>query len=143
MCISVSPCLLKHILLDIIKKVCNHCFQLIEITLYLLTIVTTTEDTLAVLNISGSNLYTNRDSSHLLLRELPARSLVGIVNLNSDSCLTQSLLELIGLIKYSFLLLLDRNNHNLSRCNLRRQHETRVVTVNHDHGTDKTGCCTP
>ena len=44
MCISVSPCLLKHILLDIIKKVCNHCFQLIEITLYLLTIVTTTED---------------------------------------------------------------------------------------------------
>ena len=143
MCISVSPCLLKHILLDCIKKSCRNSFKFIEVTLYLLTIITTAEDALAVLNISGSNLNTNRDSSHLLFRELPARSLVGIIYLNPDSCLTQSLLELIGLIKYSLLLLLDGNNHNLSRCNLRRQHKTGIVTVNHDHGTDKSGCCTP
>ena len=136
MCISVSSCLLKHILLDRIKKSCRNSFKFIEVTLYLLTVVTTTKDAFAILNISGTDFYTKRDSSHLLFRELPARSLVGIIYLNSDSCLTQSLLELIGLIKYSLLLLLDGNYHNLGRCNLWWQHKTRIVTMNHDHGTD-------
>ena len=36
----------------------------------------------------------------------------------------------------TFLLLLDRNDHNLGRCDSRRQDQTIVVTVHHDDGTD-------
>ena len=43
----------------------------------------------------------------------------------------------------TFLLLLDRNDHNLGRCDSRRQFQTAIITMYHDDSADHTGCHTP
>ena len=37
-----------------------------------------------------------------------------------------------------FLLLLDRDHHHLCRCDRRRQHEPRIISVHHNDRTDET-----
>ena len=142
MCVSVGACLLQHILLDGFQKRGDQGLQLIQLHGLLLTVVTANHNRLSVCQIPGTNLDTHGDTAHFLLGELESGGLVRSVHLHADS-LGQLLLKRIRCLKNSFLLLLDRDDHHLSGRYLRRQNQTVVVTVYHDHRTDETGSHTP
>ena len=143
MSFSVSSCSLKHILLDSIKNFWNSVCKLIDRYSNLLSCITTNNNSLISLDISWSHLNSYRDTTHLLLRELPARILIWIINLNTKPCCLKSLSNFISLVKNACLLLHNRNNINLNRCNLRWKHKSWIITMSHDNSTDKSCCCSP
>ena len=78
-------CAVVHILLFLFKDFTQFYSNLIQRYNDLLTIVTTYNHNLILLDIFWSNLDTCRNSEDLLLREFPSRALVGIINLHSVS----------------------------------------------------------
>ena len=65
MSISVCSCLFKHIVLDRIKQFLYLCLDVVDRYSELLMGVTANQNSLIILDISRSNLNTNRDSTHL------------------------------------------------------------------------------
>ena len=84
MSLKVLLCSVVHILLDLVEKLSNLCSNICNCTLDLFSCVTSYKYTLTCLKILRSDLDTYRNSSHLLLRELEARSSVCIVSLYSE-----------------------------------------------------------
>ena len=141
MLLPVRSCALQHFFLHQLQNFSRLCFDLVQRNFYLFSRIPAADDTLARLNIFRSDLHTNRYTAHLLLGKLPARALIAVVHLYPERA--QPVLQFICFIQYAFLLLLDRNNHNLCRRNLRRQHQPGIVSVHHDHRTDQAGRRSP
>ena len=143
MCISVSTRTLKHVTLNSIQKLLHLICKLLKGYCVFLTGISSAENSLAVLNILRTTLNTDRNTTHLLLCKLESRALVCIVNFRTDPCCLQCCKKLICFLHNTLFTLLDRNDHSLYRCDSRRKDKTAVVAVNHDDGTDHTGCHSP
>ena len=130
-------CTVIHILLDSGEKVSYLLRQLVNTHLHLFRGITPYHNAYSVFDVSGSNLHTKRNAAHLLLREFKARALIRVIHLHAE--VGQHIPKLISLLQHTFLALLNRNNANLRRRNLRRNNQTAVVSVHHNHRTDYAG----
>ena len=129
--------------MDGIQHFTCSCLQLIQGYKALLMVIPAHQHDLVLLYILWPYLHAKGHAAHLAVSELPARTLVRIIDLYSESCLCKALLQLICLIQHTLLLLLYRHHHNLDRRNSRRQHQTVVIAMHHDDGADDTGAHTP
>ena len=135
--VPVGLRLLKQVMLNLIQQFFHLLVDLIQRHHRLLMGISAHQHCLAVLNISRADFHADRNSSHLRLAELPARALVGVVHFHPE--IGQSLLQLKCLVQHARLLLLNGNDHHLYGSDGRGKHQTVVVAVNHDDGSDQTG----
>ena len=137
---TVHECLRAgvHIILHLLQHLPCYLRQLSESYNSLLTGVAAYQNALTGLDILRSDLNTQRDSAHLLLAELPARALVGIIYLYLEACLLQLAAQLLGLLQNAFLVLGDRDDHDLRGRDAGRQYQAAVVAVYHDDCADDT-----
>ena len=133
--VAVCARTLEHVALDGLEKLRELFLDLVERDNDLLAGVAANKDCLVVGKILGTDLDTDRNTAHLLLGELEAGRLVGVVHLDADIC-RKTVAKSVSGVENAFLLLLDRNDHRLNRCYQRRKHEAGVVAVHHDDGTD-------
>ena len=108
-----------HITLDCLEDLTQFHCDLIHRYHDLLTIITTNNDNLILLNILRSDLDTCRDTKHLLLREFPSRTLLRIINLHSVSGFLKFSKQFICFVKHAFLVLSNRNHTTFNRCKMR------------------------
>ena len=141
MLFKVLLCSCEHIFLDLIEELTDFCRYFWDSALNLFSCISSYKYALACLEILRSNLDTYRDSSHLLLCELESGCSVCIVCLYS--VIWKTLCDIVSCVKNALFLLLDRNNNNLDRSDLRRNNESWVVAVYHDHSSDSTCCKSP
>ena len=141
--VSVCSCTLQHVMLlllqhlrYLLRKLLNRCGNLFAC-------ISAHDHCHTIFDILRSKLNTHRNSAHLLLREFPSRALLGIVEFHAKSALCKCFFNLVCFFQNALLLLTDRNDHNLRRCNMRRKHQSAVVAVYHDDRSDHTGRHTP
>ena len=131
------------VVLDLVEKRCYHVCNTFLRMRSLLAGITACKLHSAVLKISSAHCKTYRNTLELPLCKLESRTeSVTAVDLDSDALSLKLLLECRHLVEdcivHSLILSCDRNHHYLDRSELRRKHETVVVSVSHDEGTHKT-----
>lgn len=98
---------------------------------------------LILFKVFFANFQTNGSSFNFPAGVLEARVVIlAVVNLHSDVLSSKLFGNLVGLVLDSGLVVIlvkNWNNHNLGLGNLRRQHNSSVVRVNHKHSTNCTG----
>ena len=105
-------------------------FQFIQRNKGLFAVVAANDDALVLFDVLWTDLQTQRNTLHLILTEFPTRTLVCKVGFYSCNFF-KSFCNFLSLFDYAFFMHSYRNNHNLCRCNTRRNNKTAVVTVNH------------
>ena len=141
--LQMGLCHVVHVLLDGLQELCHLFGKLIQGYGDLLPGITSYQDCLVVLDVSGSDLHPKGDASHLAVGKLPARALVAVVHLDSEALLQKLCLKLCGLLQDALLLLLYRDDDHLGRCDPGGQTQAVVVSVHHDDGADDTGGYAP
>ena len=139
MFLQVLLCLVIHTLMDQLQLLGDCCFQLLQLYNGLLTVVPAHQHALAILQIPGAALYAHGHTFHLVLRTLPAHGIVGIIHICPEAGSDQPVLQLVGRFQNAGLMLGNRQNHHLNRCNLGRQYQTVIVAVGHNDAADQTG----
>jgi len=132
------------VVLNLVKKRCNHVCNTFLRVRSLLAGITACKLHSTVLEVTSTHCKTYRNTLELPLCELESRTeSVTAVDLDSDALRLEFLLECCHLVEdgivHSLILSCDRNHHHLDRSELRRKHETVVVSVSHDEGSHKTG----
>ena len=130
---------LEHVVLDLFQNFLHLRSDSFKRRDDLLAGISADDHTLSLLDILRADLEAHRNSSHFLVRELPAGALVRIIQSRADPGSAQGILQFAGLIENAFLLLLDRDDHRLDRRHSRRQFQSAVISVYHDDRADHTG----
>ena len=139
--IPVRPGTLQHFRLHLLQYLSRLRLQFVQRYLNLLPRITAADHTPVRLDVLRPDLHTDRNSPHLLLGELPAGTLIRIVHFHPKAAKPVS--QLVSLIQHAFFFLLNRNDHDLYRCDPGRQYQARVVAVYHDQRTDQARGCAP
>ena len=129
-------CSFEHIILHCLKNFSKFCCKLVQRNTDLLSCITAYDNCLVILDIFRSDFDTCRDSKDLLSAELPSRCFIRIVNLYFVSCCLQCINKFICLIKNTFFMLGDRDDHCLYRCDSRWNNKSAVISVYHDQRTN-------
>ena len=141
MLVSGNRCLLVHLLVDIRQELLHCATQAIPRGLELLAGVSHNDLDFARLNVASSELQSDRRAAHLPLVELVARVMrVAVIDGHAQTCFTQLSSDLMGLGGESrriVLLLSDRDDDKLSLGDLRRQDQSLVIRVDHNHGANR------
>ena len=132
-----GKCAVVHILLHLCQGLLHFICQVVQSNRYLLVGIAAHQNGLSCLNILRADLHTQRNALHLAVRELVARSAVGIIYLHTEG--GQSLLHILRSGKDAFLLHLNRNDHHLGGRHIRRKNQSVVIAVHHDDGADHAG----
>ena len=136
--------LLEHSLRDHVLQQVGHGVTQRRIVLVqgnglLFAVKASSNHALSGLDILRADLDTNRNALHLVLRKLPSRRVVGVVQLDPDALGSQCLVQLVRLVQNAFLVLCDGDDHSLYGSHCRRQNQTAVIAVCHDDSADQTG----
>ena len=134
---------LVHALLHQLQLLRHGCFQLLQLDHGLFAVVAAHQDTLIVLQISGTALHPQRHALHLILGTLPAHGVVGVIQLHPETGVYQPLLELGSCFQNAGLMLGNGQDNHLDGGDLRGQNQAVVVAVGHDHRTDHPGRAAP
>ena len=132
-----------ELLVHLIEHQLHLGLDVVEADKLLLTGHAADEHTGIVLNIAGADLQTDGNALHLVLAELPAGRVVGIIQLDAQTGFDEAILQCAGGLENALLVLGGGDDDHLNGCNARRQDKTGVVAVGHDDGTDHTGGNTP
>ena len=95
------------------------------------------------LDVLRADLDAQRHALHLPVGKLPAGAVVAEVTLRAQAGGLQARDELLGLLGHTGLVRRDGQHDDLDRRDVRRQHETAVVTVGHDQTADDARGHTP
>jgi len=104
--------------------------------------ITTTDRNDTVFEILGTDLDANGNSTNLPMRKLAKRSETRtIIEFSTNSLCIERVDDLFGLVVDVFVGLSledQRNDDDLNGGNTRRKNETTIITMNHDHDTNRT-----
>ena len=143
MLLAVLERLVKQCLLYLVEQLGYHGGQILKLDDGLFTIVAANQNALAVLDITRTDLETEREALHLVLGKLPTGAVVGDVDLSANTSLLKHLVQLGCLVDNARLVCCNRDNNQLEGSDLRRQYQTLVVAVGHDDRTDQTSGYAP
>ena len=142
MLVSGNSCLFVHLLVDVHQELLHCATKAVPGGLELLAGVSHNDLDFARLNVASAELQSDGRAAHLPLVELVARVMrVTVINGDAQACFTQLSSDLMGLVGESLgivLLLSDRDDDKLSLGDLRRQDQSLVIRVDHNHGANRT-----
>src|SRR5699024_10066683 len=104
MLLAVAERLFKQGLLDILQQRRDGRSEVLELHDRLFAVIAAPERALALLDIARTDLKTQRHALHLVLGELPARAVLGQVDLRTDARRLDSLKQLGRLFGYAGLV---------------------------------------
>ena len=145
--VSVVEGLLEDIVLNVLKQLLNIIGDTVDRACFLLQCVATHNLKSSFLKIARTHNKAYRYTLKLVVGKLESWALVGsVVILNADALRAQLVDDRSELLCNGSQLLVAlryRNDNNLYRSELWRQHKTVVVRVGHDKSADKTCRYTP
>ena len=106
---------------------------------HLLAGVPAGNDALALLHVLGADLHPEGHALHLILGELPAGGVVGIVHPGADARLLQPVPEGRGGVQHAGLVRRHGDDHRLDGSHPGGQDQAVVVSVGHDDAADHPG----
>mmetsp|Transcript_19026 Transcript_19026/g.38428 ORF Transcript_19026/g.38428 Transcript_19026/m.38428 type:complete len:249 (-) Transcript_19026:2292-3038(-) len=146
-CVAIFLGLGKHIGLDFIEFGYESCAQTFNGGIPRFAIVTQDDTSLFAFDVARTNFDTNRNTALLPVIVLPTRVVNSAIVILGTHATGHQILQngftvRIGFFGHEFFAD-NRDDHSMQRSDTRRQHQTFVITVHHDHYTDSAGCQTP
>ena len=141
--VEVALGLVEQALLHVLEQRGDARLELIERDGDLLAVVAADGDAVTGLDVLRTDLDAQRHALHLPVGELPAGAVVAEVALRAQAGGLQTRDKLLGLLGHAGLVRRDGQHDDLDRRDVRRQHETAVVTVGHDQTADDARGHTP
>ena len=127
-----------HILMDSNEQLFDVFTKSVEGYKRLFASIAADNYALVLFDILRADFNSYGHALHLVLRELPAGSVITVVKLYSKA-LFELVLKGVSLVEHALLMLGDGDNRNLNGRDLRRQNKSVVVAVNHNQRAYHTG----